>query len=280
MSHKLVTISRILIPTYLSLVGVLNGFQIPESNADYVELHPIRTALYKKLFHSPTIIISILVLWALIEAVSWAKTKLGNPKQKELIKFILNQYRGKAFNTQPDDPEDHHRVTLFKYKKRHFQLKISYWTDNKTLRGKLARFWPRPCLVYFLRSGKLSQNTNVVFPVYDDSDKTNGWAAHVWSTGCAEVVGHLPEVLNGEGNRNVEREYAAKTRSTVEVVRNYRAAGRPMPRAIAAIPIEVHGSPWGVLVLDSRRPDGVPENSIDNFRITVATIQKILEMKL
>lgn len=280
MLHKLVSILRIVTPVYFSLVGVLSGFQIHKSNAEYVDLHPIRAAIYEKLFSSPAIIILFLALWISVETINWTKTKRGNPKQKELIKFILNQYRGKAFYTQNDDAEDHHRVTLFKFKGRHIQFKNSHWTGRRTIINRLRRLWPRPHLVFFLRSGKLSQNTNAVFPVFDDSDKANGWAAHVWSTGRAEVVEHLPEILNGEENKAIEREYAAKTKSTIEVVRNYKAARRPMPRAIAAIPIEVHGSPWGVLVLDSRRPDGVSQDSIDNFRITVATIQKILEIKL
>lgn len=268
-------------PVYLSLAGILSNHPVQDSNPEYASLHPIRAALYEKAFNGPAFIISILSVWLLIEAITWWKYRRGNPKQKELIKFILNQYREKAFNIHPGDPEDHHRVTLFKYKKRHMQLRSSQWIENPKIMALFLRAWPKSCLVYFLRSGKLSQNTRAVFPVYDESDKNNGWAAHVWSTGCAAVVDQLPDILADKNkDKAKEKEYARKTKSTEAVVSRYWDASRPMPRSIAAIPIEVHGSLWGVLVLDSRRPDGVSQESIDNFRITVAAIQKILEVKL
>lgn len=262
-------------PVYLSLAGILSNHTVQDSNPEYASLHPIRAALYEKAFNGPAFIISILSAWLLIEVITWWKYRRGNPKQKELIKFILNQYREKAFNIQPGDPEDHHRVTLFQFKNRYVQLRSSHWTGRADFAARLQRLWPRSCLVFFLRSGKLSQSTNVVFPVYDESDKTNGWASHVWSTGCAAVVDQLPDTADG----NV-KEYAIKTKSTVDVIERYKDASRSMPRAIAAIPVEVNGAAWGVLVLDSRRPDGVSQDSIDNFKITVAAIQKILEVRL
>jgi len=266
---------RIAAPLYLSLSGVLSNYSITNTNPKYADLHPVRTAIYEKSFNSPSIIFIIITVWVGFELARWLKNKYGNPKQKELIKFILNQYRDKAFNIQPGDPEDHHRVTLFQFKNRYVQLRNSHWTGRAGFLARLQRLWPRSCLVFFLRSGKLSQSTNVVFPVYDESDKTNGWASHVWSTGCAAVVDHLPDTADG----NV-KEYAIKTKSTVDVIERYKDASRSMPRAIAAIPVEVNGAAWGVLVLDSRRPDGVSQDSIDNFKITVAAIQKILEVRL
>lgn len=275
MIAKLAYFIRLAAPAYLSLFSILSNYKVHDTNPSYAKEHPIRAGIYDNIFDSPSIVWVAVSLWALIELASLINKSRENPKQNELIKFILNQYRDKAFNIEPGDPEDHHRVTLFKYKRKHFQLKSSYWVTNKSFWSWLGRFWPKPHLVFFLRSGKLSQTTNVVFPVYDESDKTNGWAAHVWSTGCAAIVDHLPDPSNGGA-----QEYATKTKSTIEVVERYCSVNRAMPRAIAAIPIEVHGAAWGVLVLDSRRPNGVSKNSIDNFKITVAAIQKILEVRI
>lgn len=272
MWRKIPATLRIVIPVYLSLIGALANHKVDDV---YASSHPVRTALYEKIFHGQSLIWIAIVIWILLEFYGWFMRKQGNPLQKNLIKFILNQYREQAFNSEHGDSEDHHRVTLFKYKPRHFQIKNSYWITSAQYCAWLRRLWPRPHLVLFLRAGRLSQSTNVVFPVYDDSDKVNGWAAHVWATGCAAVVDHLPDTENGS-----VQEYATRTKSTTEVIHRYRDAKRKMPRSIAAIPIEVHGASWGVLVLDSRRPNGVSRDSIDDFKITVATIQKILEVGL
>lgn len=274
MISRTASVFRRAIPAYLSLFGILSSYRPANSNPDYVDRHPIRTALFEKIFDNISVIFGLLLLWALIEIAHWLKNQRGRPKEKELIKFILNQYRDKAFNIQPGDSEDHHRVTLFKYKKRHIQFRSSHWRRADGFIGRLQQLLPHSCLVMFLRSGRLSQDTNVVFPVYDESDKANGWAAHVWSTGCAGLVDHLPDTETGGAE-----EYAARTKSNISVVKRYLAAKRRMPRAIAAIPVEVHGVAWGVLVLDSRRPDGLSNDSIDNFKITVAAIQKILEVR-
>ena len=50
-----------------------------------------------------------------------------------------------------------------------------------------------------------------------------------------------------------------------------------MPRSIAAIPIIVFGDMWGVIVLDSRHPNGVSSDSVLNFELTVALVGQLLE---
>lgn len=50
-----------------------------------------------------------------------------------------------------------------------------------------------------------------------------------------------------------------------------------MPCSIVAIPIERRGKMWGVIVLDSRYPEGVTDKAVEDYRLTVALVGHLLE---
>lgn len=201
--------------------------------------------------------------------------RLGNPWVWDKLKFILDEYQGKAFNVNPSDPQDHHRVTLFKEHSRCILRR--HWSSSSAWKPwgntpVISRY-----LVPVLRSGHISQKSSALFHIPDDSDKSEGVAGKAWSANEAIIISDLPDVNRPRPGVRDRRKYAESTNSTVEMVDSYIGKGRQLPRSIAAIPIEVDGKPWGVVVLDSRSPNGVQQQSVLDYTLTVALLGQLLE---
>lgn len=200
----------------------------------------------------------------------------GDPWLVEKLQFILDRYQDGAFHIDSEQiaaPKDHNRVTLFRYQKgwfvRHWSAKYWYWPWGK--HSPFTSF-----LVPVLRSGHISKKTSIAFAVSDDSDKTEGVAGQAWACETALAVGGLPlmEVTTGVRAKTL---YAGRTSSDREMIETYIKRNRHMPCSIVAIPVEKAGKLWGVLVLDSRNPEGVTEAAVENYRLTVALIGHLLE---
>jgi hypothetical protein len=217
-----------------------------------------------------------LVLFFCIGAIAvlsiWV-SKLGDPWVWEKLQFILNEYQAKAFSNLADEPNHHHRVTIFKY------CKWKFWCRHCTGRW----YWPwgmhspgSGWLVPVLRSGYTSQNTKVIFSAPDNGDEAEGVAGKAWAAQSAVIVQGLPSPTKNGPKRNVNN-YCAVTACPKDMVEAKVAIGRPMPASMAATPIEVNGHIWGVVVLDSRAEDGVSRDSIIDYELTVALIGQLLE---
>lgn len=213
------------------------------------------------------------IIIGMIIVLCYIYKRLGDPWVTEKLKFTLDQYQYKVFSAN-GAPADHDRVTLFKHVENCWFKK--HWS---------AKDWWRPggiCpygsnyLVPFLRSGHLSQKTRAIFYAPDDSDKAEGVAALAWAKNRAVLQQNLPELKASSSDVQV-RKYASRTNSNPEMVRKYLMDGRPLPRSIAAIPIESGGKIWGVVVLDSRSPQGVTDESVNNYQLTIALIGQLLE---
>lgn len=278
MFKKISKLFNFLVPILISFFGIFLTVDPDKQNIDYFKSHPVRKFLFN-VFQENIISITavILFIWIIIYITDWLYNSFFEIEKKDLIKFILNQYQSKAFNSNSSDADDYNRVTLFKYKKRHFRFKNSHWLTDKSKLGLIKRIIPKQYLVFYLRSGKHSQKTNAIFPVFDESDRSQGWAAKVWATKGAAFISGLPDVCSDSTKANI-RSYANTTYSSEEIIKHYIRCKRPMPCSIAAVLLEVKGEPWGVLVLDSRNPHGLSQHSIDNYRITIASIQKLLEI--
>lgn len=205
----------------------------------------------------------------------WATKKWGNPWVWDKIKFILDEYQDKAFFKEGNEPQDHHRVTLFKYHakcvfKRHWSS--SHWHLPWGETPLVSNY-----LVPVLRSGHISQNSSAIFHVPDDSDKSEGVAGMAWSSRKAVVLPELPNMNKNNPGITSRRRYAEVTNSSLSLVDFYIEKNRPMPRSIAAIPVDVKGKPWGVIVLDSRLANGVRHESVVNYQLTVALLGQLLE---
>jgi hypothetical protein len=205
--------------------------------------------------------------------LSFIYRKLGDPWVLEKLKFILDEYQYQVFHAN-GAPQDHDRVTIFQHKKN--CLFVRHWS---------AKWWFMPWgnksifsdyLIPVLRSGHISQKTRAIFYAPDESDRAEGVAARAWASNRAIVLNDLPVMRSQAPQRDI-KSYAESTFCDVGMINKYISEGRQMPRSIAAIPIESGGVVWGVVVLDSRSPQGVTDESVQHYQLTVALIGQLLE---
>lgn len=219
--------------------------------------------------------IPIYIATCALVILSYFYRRRGDPWIWEKLKFILDEYQGKAFTKDPDDATDHHRVTLFQHKKN--CLFVRHWSSNSILKPWGTKSPFSDYLIPVLRSGHLSQKSSAVFYTSDSSDDCESVAAKAWTSNQMVVKEDLPAINSGTPKSRDIITYAKATYSTREMVEKYIKACRPMPRSIAAIPIMVSGTIWGVIVLDSRLPNGVTADSVLNYDLTVALVGQLLE---
>ena len=209
--------------------------------------------------------------------------RYGNLWILDKLQFVLDRYQGKAFVKKANpDPKDYHRVTLFQYKRG--VLFPWHWSAQKTFApwGGGKHPFRSNYLVPVLRSGRLSRKTNAIFHVSDSGDASEGIAGRAWVTEEAATAIGLPSIRSGANKRDI-KVYAESTQSDEAMVEamleHKKSLSRdcPVPRSIVAIPVERFGKNWGVIVLDSRDPDGIASDAVENFKITIALIGQLLE---
>lgn len=212
----------------------------------------------------------------------WLK-RYGDPWILDKLQFVLDKYQDKAFVKKPTpDPKDYHRVTLFEYKRnvwfpKHWSAKNTFWPYGGGKHPFRSNY-----LIPILRSGRLSRKTNASFFVSDSGDECEGVAGRAWVTEEAASATGLPPIGSDSKKRDIQA-YAESTGSDEAMVESLLAQkrtqrrGPPIPRAIVAIPVERNGRNWGVVVLDSRDPDGIAEDAVENYQITIALIGLLLE---
>lgn len=218
--------------------------------------------------------------YLVIYLISWFIVKRVDPKLWNEVQFILDKYQEKCFG---DDVErDHHRVTLFQLKKRcvfikHWSSKRWFWPYGKP--GILENF-----LVPVLRSAHLSKKSNACFHVPDDGEKCEGIAGAAYRSRNIIVCNDLPELARKGSSNKAKKQlsldkkvYAESTNCCEEMIDRYLKKEKAVPRSIGATPIDVNGKIWGVIVLDSRSPDAITDESLKDFTIVIGTIGKLLE---
>lgn len=186
------------------------------------------------------------------------------------VEALLDELQKRGFNNANGDPLHHHRVTLFKYKP---------WTLWMTPRR--ARFWPwgkgrwpwSGWLTPVMRSGHASQKVTATFLVPDDADSAEGVAGQAWATGIIVYCEGLPRVTRNSSLDRLDR-YCRRSFTPPEMVEARLKSDKPLPQSLCGVPINgKHGRPWGVLVLDSRRPDGIKSREeIDDILRVVQTL--------
>lgn len=198
----------------------------------------------------------------------------GGKWHKTHTQFILDQIQTKAFSRFRDDIDDHHRVTLFKYKLKVFRpRKQWWWVITKCHNPNVG--W----LVPYLRSGYTSKETNVCFMCPDDGSKAEGVAGQSWSKNSTYVVDNLPHIRQ-ESGVNQRNKYKRRTHVEDEYLNHKLSKQQQIPRSIGAIPIEVNGKRWGVIVFDSVDPEGVNTGLMREYSVMAITIGRLLEAGL
>lgn len=71
----------------------------------------------------------------------------------------------------------------------------------------------------------------------------------------------LPDVLANPDDMSRMMEYAKRTIVTVEWLKHEIDKGKHPARSFAAFRVIVNDEPWGVIVIDSREPDGILQMS-------------------
>lgn len=181
----------------------------------------------------------------------------GAPWIWDIIKFQLDSIRQIAFTVDTEDGHHFHRVTLFKKKR---------W-------AWCCRKWPwQGWLVAVERSGHTTRTRAIRFKAPDNADFAEGVAGMTWARDQIVRISNLPP-LGEQASDGDLRVYADKTGLTIESVRETR----PRARSLTGIPVEVRGRLWGVLVLDSRRPDAIMQDGEATYREASKLLGKLLE---
>lgn len=180
-------------------------------------------------------------------------SRLGAPWVWEIVQSMVGELNRQAFRNNANDPSHHHRVTLFK----HVRCRFRVWPWR-------SRFWPWgpghwPCsgwLVPVARSGHTTQRTKTIFMAPDEADHAEGVAGKAWSCNGILHKSNLPDLYSDTSKENVAA-YANETWLAEELVQKRMQEGLSLARSYLGIQIEVKGKRWGVIVLDSRKPDGI-----------------------
>ncbi len=174
----------------------------------------------------------------------------GNPLVWDSIGKILKRFRNEVFVGIDGDRQHHHRATLFKC--------CSCWIVTPWR----SRFWPwgkgygplSSWMVAVARSSEDTRSTRTVFRVAGEND-SEGIVGLVWQSGEMHVL-ELPPVSATPTEEELQA-YAVASMMPIEWVRHRAKKKGHFPRQLCGIPIEVKNKRWGVLVLDSRRPNTI-----------------------
>ncbi len=201
---------------------------------------------------------------------------MGTPWFWAVLQSMLDELREHAFNAGADDPSHHHRVTLF----RRVRWRLRIWPSR-------SRFWiwgPQRYpwsgwLVPVLRSGHTTQRTKSVFLAPDDADHAEGVAGQTWNCNSILYKHSLPDVDAESGKRNIKN-YARESWVDSDSVNARIQRDGHVARCYCGIPVEVRNKLWGVIILDSRSPNGIKKPTTRNqvpYIIVAKFIGKLLE---
>lgn len=214
------------------------------------------------LTHGIYLILALTLISGLSKLV---RQRMTPPSLQEEVHWMLDQLQRLLFQVEHSrgEPGHLHRVTLFRVQTRFPR------------RG----LW----LVPFARSGHTTQKTGTMFRVDDDPEKVEGIAGRAWSKGQRIVkVQRLPDLSGAlssvpEARLDQIRAYAEKTFVSPEWVAKRLERGKMAARSYTGFPIEVAGSLWGALVIDSMSPLAKPNPEHER---TCTLFVKLLEKRL
>jgi hypothetical protein len=220
-------------------------------------------------------------LLVLLSAIAGASklicTYIGEPWAWQTIETTLEELQSHAFKKNVD-PLHYHRVTLFKHKRCRFRICFGQWRST---------FWPwgrgrGPCsgwLVPVARTKHTTQKTKTVFLAPDDADAAEGIAGQAWNRNVMIPVTDLPDLSTDQSETSISG-YANRTWLSQKLIKQRIEMRLGIARSYLGIPIEVKGKRWGVLVLDSRSPDGIwsPEElRYDTYKVMAKFLERLLE---
>lgn len=199
----------------------------------------------------------LIVILTVIAAACGVATKfIGRSWVWDSIRRTLDRIKDEGFAGIEGEPVHHNRVTLFR---RRWCFLPSPWRH---------RFWPWGCgsglrwpwsgwMVPIMRSGYTGLRSSMVFLAPEkDVDGSEGVAGMAWQTGEVQLLSALPSLTAQSTDAEIA-EYADSAYMPVSLIRHRARSGKLCSRALCAIPVEVNSKIWGVIVLDSRKPDTI-----------------------
>lgn len=187
----------------------------------------------------------------------------GPPWVWDAIHNALDGFRDVMFAAKKGEPEHLHRVTLFKH---------SHFPTNRFKIWKFGRW-----LVPVERSGATTRKNVSCFRVSDDGEHVEGVAGQAWARREGEIfmTDALPEITSAS-TPDERKNYAKKGFVSVEWVEKRLQDEKPFPRRLCGIRLELKGSPWGVLVVDSILPDKIDQFDVA-FKLSGRHLVALLE---
>jgi hypothetical protein len=168
----------------------------------------------------------------------WFQSRIGSKHQWDTIQVMLDHFREQIFDKgqTKDDPKYFHRVTMFKHR---------YWR-------LCIRRWPLGGWLVPVSRSDVATKTNIKCFKASLNDPTHaeGIAGKAFVNQRELRANDLPNLQVQRANDADVKLYAERTFMAEKIVRK----SPPVSRSIVAIPFEVNGKPWGVIVLDSQNP--------------------------
>ena len=176
--------------------------------------------------------VTITVVLALLVFVAKLTQERLNPESKIRLKGVLDAVLEAYFPEVPEGERYFNRVTLFRA------------NPDRTL------------LKPYARSGTQYQRGTQSLPINDDDEARNeGVAGQAWFRNATVSVNNLPACPNPWSNDDETcRRYAQEGFLPIEKAARLHVRSR----SALATPVRgFKGNRWGVLVIDSRRPDAI-----------------------
>jgi hypothetical protein len=217
--------------------------------------------------------------WAVILATtgiavtSWILKSVGSPETWDVLHDLLDGLQTTVFRGAEYSVPDEHKVTIFKA--------VGACSHDPAWRHVLAPVLPKKSrwLEPVVRSGHTSQDTKTCFEIFDDASKCLGVAGQAWARGQVVAVAGLPDVT-GATTEPYSREIKAYAKDGF-VTTQWVKEKKPKSRALLAIPILVRGEPWGVLVFDSRNPQKIRYDEVEEmFRVVSRHLNTLITKHL
>lgn len=173
------------------------------------------------------------------------RTRIGSDRQWKVVQVLIDHLRDEIFAKDEgmrNDPEHHHRVTMFKYTRFRYGIFWNPWGG-----------WMIP--VSRSKSGTKS-NIRCFHVSLDKPDNSEGVAGRCFAYWQSISQSALPN-LNVDRATPQDVQIYAKRTFISERKLNF---DRPSARSLLGIPLEANGKRWGVIVLDSHCPEPIVLN--------------------
>ncbi|MBS0188901.1 MAG: hypothetical protein JSS51_12610 [Planctomycetes bacterium] len=239
----------------LATVLLVYGAALKANSADYDNFPIIKSTLG---WFQSTAWLALLVGPTAVGILQWIRKRFGDPWAFKSIQPIMNEFRNEVFSGL-SGPLDHHRVTLFKHCK-------GWWG-----RGKLKAV---------VRSDHLTKMNIRKFSAPDDGDLCEGvvglaYRSREWVM-VPEPGKTLPALSKFSTDLDIQQ-YARATHDDPAFIRKYLRNGKLPANCYAGLAVQVAGEPWGVILIDSRKPGSIDGQKLDKFKVYGKLMQPLLE---